>query len=108
MEISRKNIFETNSSSTHRLVVSKRKYKLPKRHFKKNWKGTVMPVNYDVPNVRVEIRNFYDNMKGKGENKDLNHVDYMASYLFTALMNLRERLIHKAEWRDKELTKKEG
>ena len=44
----------------------------------------------DYPNLKVEIRHFADNAEGYGENSDLTHVEYQASYLFTALHLLKE------------------
>ena len=103
MRIIRNNIFETNSSSTHSLVMKKIPSKLPKRKQTKNWKGELLPVTYDNPNIRIEVRKFYDNTHGKGENKDLNHIEYMASYLFTALLIMRNHeMYYKQHYKGEE------
>lgn len=85
MKVIRNNIFETNSSSTHTLVLMDKKETLPPRAHKKNWKGVELPVNMDTPNLRVEIRDFTDGV----DNSDLTHVEWMASYLFTFLHLMR-------------------
>lgn len=81
MKKMRNNIFETNSSSTHSLIISKTVYELPPREHKKNWKGKELPVEMDTPNFRVELREFYDGC----DNSDLTVPEQNASYIFTML-----------------------
>lgn len=102
MKMIRENIFETNSSSTHSLTWLKRGYKLPPRSHKKNFMGKELPIIYDYPNFRVEVRNF---QAGEGRG-DLTIPEYNASYLFTWLQikkfnvkwygNDEEKKVHEA------------
>ena len=90
MKLIRNNIFETNSSSTHSLILVEEN-KLPGRHYKKNWSGKVIPVNHDEPNFNVVCGEFcgrteHCEMKVpayKGEK--LSDPEINASYIFTWL-----------------------
>lgn len=90
MKLIRNNVFETNSSSTHSLVLVDEN-KLPKRHYKKNWSGKVMSVNYDEPNFNIVCGEFCGRTEDvkmkvptyKGES--LSDPEINASYIFTWL-----------------------
>lgn len=66
MKLIRKNIFETNSSSTHTLVLLKKEAELPKRIMKENFQGDIVDkVTFDYPNLRVICGTFRDGGRGK-------------------------------------------
>lgn len=110
MELIRNNIFETNSSSTHSLVLLKKEKELPNRIRRKNYRGEYFEdVTQDHPNIRVVCGTFRDGGKYSGrivpifnmdkvnnsniyDNIDYSHfktklssIEENASYIFTYL-----------------------
>lgn len=109
MKLIRNNVFETNSSSTHSLVLLKEKAELPKRMKKMNFQGKIIDkVTCDYPNIRIVCGTFrdggeagrivpkFDNSKVEYldrliqncpyfESETLTAIEENASYLFTYL-----------------------